>query len=519
MVISNLFFFDKFGKNLNLDWDSDGSFWKGTIFFPEVSTYLFDNENIFILEKISSDYKFPVLSSGDSITFEWEVFKDEDEIFLYDVEKDTDLDNLFINKKETIGVSYSDIYTTSSIVNINLPLQINIAFNPKEEINYTRKLLVYTSNDSAPTVKTKVAEIEIYGEGLDEDERFGVWARNFGIKFNKEDANILKEYDIKEAFPDWSQLNTARKDLLVNKEQVFPYIGTYKGLSNFIDLLGYKDVLHIKEYWKNINKKSPYFDKQTLVDITDYLDDGKIDNMNILDQNKNIKFGKQFRKTECLALVYQFTQESGSFDDDGIPIVEETTDFTVNEMFYKLNHLKDKLKEDIIPINVKIKDIIGEFIYFQKITIKFWSDRTPITDIRFNDDADVEIYPNVNSTNIILRSLSPLFRKDYLSGIDFGEFIINDGARDPFEDKQKYAPSDIDPIVDNIEEFYNEIRNQRFPDLGARLTWEQGDDPERVIGAPIVLDINTGKFTFENFKGVTFDGRFRSVFQTWKYRL
>lgn len=504
MVISNLFFFDKFGKNLNLDWDSDGSFWKGTIFFPEVSTYLFDNENIFILEKVSTDYKFPQLVSGDNITFEWELFKNEDEIFLFDVEKDIELDNLFINKKESSSVSYSDLYSTTTKININLPLQVNIAFNPKEEVNYTRKLLVYTYNDSNTSAKTKIAELNIYGEGLDEDERFGVWARNFGIKFNKEDANILKDYDIKEAFPDWSKLNTARKELLVNKDQIFPYIGTYKGLSNFINLLGYKDVLQVKEYWKNINNKSPYFNKQTLVDITDYLDDGKIDNMNILDKNKNIKFGKQFRKTECLALVYQFTKESGTFDDDGIPVVEETTDFTVNEMFYKLNKLKDKLKDDIIPINVKIKDIIGEFVYFQKITIKFWSDRTPITDIRFNDSAEVEIYPTIN-TNIVLRSLEPLFRKDYSSGIDFGEFIINDGAKNPFENAQKYAPSDIDAIVSNIEEFYTEIKNQRYPNLGERLTWEQGDDPERIIGAPVVLDINTGRFTFENFKGVTFD--------------
>ena len=505
MVISNFYFFDKFGKNLNLDWDSTGSFWKGTIFFPEVSTYLFDNENLFILEKVSADYGFPQLASGDNISFEWEIVKNEKEVFLYEVERDVTLDNLFIDSKETIVISYSDLYATppTSNININLPLQVNIAFNPKEEVNYKRKLLVYTYNDSAPTVKTKVAEIEIYGEGLDEDERFGVWARNFGIKFNKEDANILKDYDIKEAFPDWSKLNNARKNLLVNKDQVFPYIGTYKGLSNFVNLLGYKDVLQVKEYWKNINTESPYFKKHTLVDITDYLDDGKIDNMNILDKNKNIKFGKQFRKTECLALVYQFTKESGVFDDDGIPIVEETTDFTVNEMFYKLNNLKDKLKDEIIPINVKIKDIIGEFIYFQKITVKFWSDRTPIVDINMNDKSEIVIYPDEN-VNLIIRSLSPLLRKDYTSGIDFGEFIINTSGRNPYEDSQKYNAADIPAIITYIKKFYAEIKKQRYPNIGSRLTWEQGDDPEKVVGAPIILDIDSGKFTFDNFKGVSF---------------
>ena len=52
MNIQNLQFFDKFGKNLNLDFNLEGNFWEGTIYFPELSVYLFDNENIFILEKI-----------------------------------------------------------------------------------------------------------------------------------------------------------------------------------------------------------------------------------------------------------------------------------------------------------------------------------------------------------------------------------------------------------------------------------------------------------------------------------
>ena len=126
------------------------------------------------------------------------------------------------------------------------------------------KELIISSSKSSNLIKLKnqigetktFVEIDFYGEGLDEDERFGVWAKNFGIKFNKEDANILKDYDIKEAYPDWDQLNIARKSLIVNRDQIYPYIGTYKGLSNFVDILGYKDVLQVKEYWKNINKKS-----------------------------------------------------------------------------------------------------------------------------------------------------------------------------------------------------------------------------------------------------------------------
>lgn len=505
MIIQNLNFFDKFGKNLNLDWNSDNSCWTGTIYFKNVSTFLYDNENIFILEEDNGSYKFPAIVSDESLRFEWKDNNSENELFLYEVEKDYDLNNFFISKKDKIEVSYDDLIPISGgpTINIKLPLQLNIAFNPYEEIKYERTLYIYLDDLSNPGTSIKVAEISFYGEGIEEDERFGIWARNFGIKFNKEDANILKEYDVKEAFPDWSQLNMARKNLLVNKDQVYPYIGTYKGLNNFVNLLGYKDVLGIKEYWKNVNQKSPYYNKQFMVDITDYLDDGKIDNMNILDRNKNIKFGKQFKKTECLALVYEFTKATDEYDDDGIPEVEETTEFTVDEIFYKLNHLKDKLKREFLPVNVKIKDIIGEFVFFQKITIKFWPDSTRIFDYNLNEESEVQCYPDEN-VDFSIRSLNPLLRKQYPNGSDFGSFILNSGVTNPYEQSQKYPPSHIPKMIEYIEDFYKEIKDQRFPDLGARLTWQDGDDPERIIGAACVFNINNEKFTFETFKGVTF---------------
>ena len=198
MNIQNLQFFDKFGKNLNLDFNLEDNFWEGTIYFPELSVYLFDNENIFILEKIGQDFKFPAISSTQSILFEWKN-NAIPEFFLYDVERDNQLNNFFINKKDTQLITYNDILPVSgnAAVDVNLPLQINIAFNPSSEKRYEDTLIMYLIDESSPETKTKVAEISLYGEGVEEDERFGVWAKNFGIKFNKEDANILKDYDIK----------------------------------------------------------------------------------------------------------------------------------------------------------------------------------------------------------------------------------------------------------------------------------------------------------------------------------
>lgn len=506
MLVQNLEFFDKLGRNLNLNFNVTTQVWEGKIYFEPVSNYLFDNENLFVLEKVGSNYKFPRMNSNaEYIEFSWVSNKTEDQFFLYDVVRDLELDERFINKVDSAKIKYSDIDPINLNVPLNLavPLQVNVAFCPTDEIIFERTLQMYWFNG---TTRVKVAEIYFYGEGVEEDSRFRNWAENFGIRFLREDANILKDYDIKEAVPNMEFLNQIRKELLVSKEQVYPYIGTYRGLINFINLLGYKDVLRVKEYWLNYNERSSYFNKMTLIDISDYLDDGIIQSLDLEDKNRNLKFGKQFKKTEFLALVYQFTVATDQFDDDNIPIVEETTEFTVNEIFYKLNLLNDKLKNEFLPVNVKIKDIIGEFIYFQKITLTYWTDSTRILDYMINDYAKVDAYPGAG-VDLTLRALDPLYRRVSDTGIDFGVARINNnGAKNPFEYGQNISTrAEAELYIANIETFYDEIRNQRFPNLGQKLTWEFGDDPERVIGAPAVFTVDTGKFTLQDLRGVRLD--------------
>ena len=502
MNVQNLNFFDKFGKNLNFLYDTVDSVWKGRLFFKNISVYLFDNENLFILEEIAANtYRFPTLSSTQSLKFVWEDSNNSDVVFLYDVIRDTTLLENFISKVDFSSFAHSDFSSSPAPLDLKMPLQVNIAFSPLTEVAYERKLLLKLIDGS---IETTIGEFDVYGEGIEEEERFKVWAQNFGIRFLREDANILKDYDIKEAYPDVDALNKARKQLLVNKEEIYPYIGTYRGLINFINILGYRDLLKVKEYWKNINSSSTYFNKLAMVDITDYLDDGKIQSLDLVDRNSNLKSGKQFRKTEFLALVYEFTAVTGNYDDDGVPIVAETTEFTVNEIFYKLDLLNKKLKNEILPINVKIKDIIGEFIYFQKLTINYWPDSTEIRDYQINENVNIGLYPGEN-TNLVLRSLDPLYRQAYPNGIDFGVVRFNDVDKNPFENSQYYAKTEIPGITNYITEFYENIRDQRLPDLNKRLSWEYGDDPQRVIGAPVTLTADIAKLTLSDVRGVRLD--------------
>jgi hypothetical protein len=498
MVIQNLHFFNKFGKNLNLQYDTTQNVWTGRVFFNNISVYLFDNENIFILEKIAGLYKFPSLSQNQSLKFSWENTKNSDEFYLYNVIKDTELQENFLSRTESALFSHSDFSTNSGDLDIAMPLQVNIAFTPTSEFAYSRKLIIEIVDGS---LITPIAIIDFYGEGIEEEDRFRVWAENFGIRFQREDANILKDYDIKEAYPDVAALNLARKQLLVTKEEIYPYIGTYKGLLNFINILGYKDILKVKEYWNNVNNSSPYYNTLSMVDIMDYLDDGKVDSIDLVDKNSNLKSGKQFKKTEFLALVYEFTAVTGEYDDDGVPIVAETTEFTVNEIFYKLDLLSKKLKNEFLPINVKIKDVIGEFIYFQKLTINYWPDSTQIFDYQINENIPIAVYPNEN-TNLVLRSLDPLYRQAGVDGIDFGTIRYNNSYTNPFENSQNYIKSQIGGISNYITQYYENIRDQRFPNLNHKLSWEFGDDPQRVIGAPVILTADIKKFSIKDLGGV-----------------
>lgn len=503
MILDNLYFFNKNGESLNLQINEDSGAWEGSIYLDQLSISLYDNENIFILEKIGSDYKFPSLSPGQYIEMSWDSSLPSP-FFLYDVTKELDIREYVINKKETISIHYDDILPTSdgSNIDLNLPLQVNIAFNPEIEAEFERTLNIYIKDSLSPADGILLSKIKFYGEGEEEDERFRVWLQNFGIIFNRQDANILATYDIKEAFPNWKKINETRKNILVNHSEIFPYIGTYKGLVNFISMLGYKDYLHIQEYWKNVNKSSQYFDKLFLVDLTDILDDGKIDNLNLLNKNVNLKSGKQFVKTEFLALTYDFTKATDNYDDDGLPEVIETTDFTVDEIFYKLNKLGKKVKNEIIPVNVKIKDIIGEFVYFQKLTPKYWRDDDSILDYNLNERLDILCTP-LDNERITLRALDPLYKKSYAQGLDMGVVQFNSKYPDPYEFDQRYTTPDTIGIKDYINTFYSEIKNQRYPNISSRLNWEFGDDPDKPIGAPIVLSMNIDKFTFKTLKGIT----------------
>lgn len=505
MNLNNLLFFDRNGESYNLEQDVNGV-WTGNDYFSPISVALYDVSNIFILEKVGSDYKFPVLEEGSRIEIKWISKQAANQLFLFTVgrEDSSPESPTYIARQDAITINRSD-FSGSGDLDLAYPLQVNVGFSPTEERIYQRILVI---NYVTSTTTTTLASIAFYGEGEDEDERFRVWLSNFGIKFNREDALILKDYDLKEGLPDWKQINSARKQVLVNRDQVYPYVGTYKGMTNLINLLGYRDVIRVKEYWRDNDPNSGYYNKFAMVDITDLMNIGSVDDVNLVDLNGQIKKTGKFKKTEFLAIVYEFSKATDTFDDDGLPEVEYTTEFSVDEIFYKLNRLADKLKVEILPVNVKIRDIIGEFIYFEKLTVRVWMDATQIDDLEVNDTYTLKITsPITKSHQLRLIDVKPLYPKTVLPDLSlssFPEITYNDGTVEPYSNGQKYTVSLANSLVESIEKYYSQLIDYEFTYHGQVNPLMSEDDTTQMVGCPICIeaylpDIMLGEFGGSKF--------------------
>jgi hypothetical protein len=540
MQLSNLIFFDKFGENYNFQMtkfnqknnSSDSlTWWYGREYIEPISIGLYDSRQIFITENLSGSYKFPILSQNQRIVFKWENsdLTNDDPFFLYLVKQDitgnSEVDTPYIERVNQVTINHSDYSNGSSgDLDIALPLQVNIAFSPIEEKIYQRKLYAYheTVSGGSVTSSVKILEIDYYGEGLDEDSRYRMWLNNFGLSFHRDDAQLLKDYDIKEALPDWNQIDQARKQLLVNRDQVFPYVGTYKGLNNFINLFGYKDTLDVKEFWQNVNNSSAALDQFALVNITDFLDDGKIDSMQYVSTGGAVLESNQFKKTSFIALCYQFTKATDNYDDDGLPEVIETTDFTPAEMFYKLDGLAKKVKREILPIHVIVRDIIGEFIFFEKFNIRYWTDDVQTRGIDINTKIKASlVYPNSTIAVPYIRDIRPLFyspeaspNNPTLNLTGFPKYSFNTatdstGASsaivNPYDNQQKYSTSQQASLINAISVFYQQVQQEEWKNHGSAYYWSNGEvNVKEQLGCPIVLKANLPLYTIMDYDGITF---------------
>ena len=395
MVVKNLEFFDKDGYSLNLNWNSKRGIWEGNIFFPRVSVGLYENTTIYITEymgeyiddsDIEDIYSYP--TGKGMMIFQWDMantFVDEFFMFNFDADyeiKDTSAliytpydgpicETLIINRFDKYRVPL--LSDSIDYLDRDDLMEVHIAFKANDntaETTYKRTLVI--SYDDGNRTR-EIARLTFFAETIEEDERLKIWNENLGYKLRPEETIIFKNSDIHECLPDFELLNEKRKELMLEGQNIYPYIGGYKALLNAIKFFGY-DNLNIIEYWRNINEYDAEYGKiyRTYVYTLK-------DRKTLSTRRRPISLDtKDFQKLNTISLAYNINhperdpETNRKYDEYGLPNVIEDFDkdkrddfvLTIEEALIKLFALRNKLNNEFMPGSTKITDIIGEGHYF-----------------------------------------------------------------------------------------------------------------------------------------------------------
>lgn len=259
--------------------------------------------------------------------------------------------SVFIKNFNFIEAGYS-INDTIEITNLDgymnnagLQCKINEVYINKIIVTTINKNIIYENLTNAKMhiemLPQTIAEITLLGETVTEDERYRVHTSNLGCDIDREDIYIFKEYDISEKGIDWIYMNNKRKEMLLNRNDIYNYIGSYKALVNSVNYFGYNDI-SLHEYYYNKNDKSykkleipKIFDKSTQYTSKDYI--------------KQLLPNDKYKKTNLFNLTYDIT------DSDGNYILA----YSLDEIIIKLLGLKKWLQNNVMPLGMKIKDITG----------------------------------------------------------------------------------------------------------------------------------------------------------------
>lgn len=366
MAYENLRFFDKNGKPLNFKQSDDGV-WEGSLHF-HVSQNLIENQMVHVFEMIENNsvlnlYK-PHLADGSDTdttwTYSFETVKPEYRFYSL-VQSTNSQENYYTTAttgtaevdKDAAELVNVDGFKVSAVVNSE-PITIRLSFAPTSADEIIGYLLI-------KDFESTICRIELYGVGIEEDERLKVLLNNFGKNqyFTPQDEKILKASDIKEELPNWASINQKRKEMFLFGNEMFDHQGTYIAIIRALLFFGYTDI-RIKEEW--IRK-----------------DDGMKILRDINHNNREVSTNKKVdpkthTKTSKFSLFYDIIKETGSLDDFGTPLTERNFQFTFEEIYIKLYALKQWVEKNIVSgASGQIVDIIGEAIYFHSNDINMFT--------------------------------------------------------------------------------------------------------------------------------------------------
>ena len=259
----------------------------------------------------------------------------------------TNTKNQYISTNSGYVVKISEIYNKTIIVDF---FNIDLDFFESE----STIIKDYPSSGKTTYLKTtlfvtdrEIARFKTIGQTEIEDPRFEIELGNVGKNIGANEIFIFKDYDVLEGGVDWTFLNMKRKELLMMKHLIYPYIGSYKSIINAINFFGYND-LQLNEYYRNINPASETFLKLFKVEIPDIFDNS-VEGWTENDFIKHTFPNENFEETNLFNLTYFITDKEG----------KNLLGYSIDDITIKLQGLKFWLKSNIIPLTHKILDITG----------------------------------------------------------------------------------------------------------------------------------------------------------------
>lgn len=321
------------------------------------------------------------------------------------------------------------------------PFQLNVGVQADVEGVYVGEIdiLDITFTTSSKLLFNALVECEVEGE----DERLGLLLENFGRDITLEEERLLRDSDINEDNTNYILLNQKRKEMLLQGDQIWPYVGSYKGLVNMVNWFGYYDI-RIKEYFLNINAEDVNYGKYRQVQIPFQLS-GKGNQP----ETENLVPSKYYKKTSLFGLYYDIVRNSGEVDTFGVPETEDAFAFTNEEALVKLFGLKNYLKQKFLPLNTRIVDITGEGIYYERYNVNSWNDR--------NDRILVNVGKKIDFTCDKTSQIIDLRPYDSNGGLLTPEL---DDSLGPYANT--YSFNDV-IVTSNGSNFFGEIPQVVFP--------------------------------------------------------
>jgi len=384
MLRNTLQFFDSNGDNLNLRFDNNKDCWVGSLFFPRTSIDIISLKQVlmFSIANYVGEEKLVKPLSRFDLSYEYEFLdlddSDNDDFSFYSKSNNyIDLSKTLTKDLSKSNFNFDYENNKANLVELEEePVVISVIFKPTEKKNSSTIMRISYYDEEFKQTKT-IVDLFLFGEGEGEDERFPVVMNNLGLDLDiTDDTQTFKNSNPKEPLPDWNIINNKRKELLFSYDQIIPFTGSYKAITNAIKYYGYNNIT-IKEWWKNVDVESELLGKYKAIPIDE--------------QPPQLMLWK---KTGLFTLVYQMNKvDYANRGSDGLPSVTEEFDFSSEEILKKLTLLRSKLERHHTPIFSKIVDVVGELTFFTKLTINVWFNDTRIDYIKdknINFDVDID---------------------------------------------------------------------------------------------------------------------------------